>query len=306
MTSLATRQARAAARTETLRKRSSLSRGLFLLPAGVYLLLVFVYPLCFNLWLTFQKFDLRSLVSGASEFIGWENFRTAFSSPTFAVASLNTVVFTVVSVALQYAIGLALALFFNRAFPLGRTLRALLVLPWLIPGVVATTAWRFVLQDPVGFLNQALAVAGVPPVHWLTSPATVLASVILINIWLGIAFNLVLLYSGLQGVPRDRLEAAQVDGAGAWQRFRFIVLPALRPVSGIVLVLGIIYTLKQFDLVWTLTQGGPGNASQLLSTWIFALAFQSNDYGQAAAVSDVLFCVSALTIVVYGFLRKGA
>ena len=285
-------------------RRKTWSQLLFLLPVTVFLGLVFAYPMGFNLWLTFQSFNLKSMITGVSEFVGLENVKVALSDPNFGHAAVNTVVFTVVSIVTQFVIGLALSLFFYNTFPLSKVVRAMLVLPWLVPSIVATTAWRFVLRDPNGFLNQVLGVVGIGPVHWLTSANLALPSVIIINIWIGIAFNLVLLHSGLQSVPVERYEAAQLDGAGYWQRFFYITLPALVPVIAVLLTLGFVYTLKQFDLVWTLTQGGPGNASQLLSTWSYSLSFNANNYGQGAAVADVLFAASAIIIVAYTLVQR--
>lgn len=287
-----------------IHRRRTLTQLVFIVPVTVFLGLVFAYPIGFNLWLTFQSYDLKSMITGVSEFVGLENLQVALTNPNFGAAALNTVVFTVVSIVVQFIIGLALALFFYNNFPLSKAIRAMLVLPWLVPSIVATTAWRFVLKDPNGFLNQVLGVVGIEPVHWLTSGSTALLSVIIINIWIGIAFNLVLLHSGLQSVPLERYEAAQLDGAGYWQRFFFITLPALGPVIAVLLTLGFVYTLKQFDLIWTLTQGGPGNASQLLSTWSYSLSFNDNKFGQGAAVADVLFFASAIIIVGYTLVQR--
>ncbi len=276
----------------------------FIAPVTVFLALVFAYPISFNLWLTFQSFDLESMITGASTFVGLDNVVTALRDPNFAIAALNTAVFTAASLVIQFVIGMGLALFFYNTFPLSKTIRALLVLPWLVPSIVATTAWRFIFKDPSGFANQVLGAVGIPPVHWLTSSSMALTSVIIINIWIGIAFNLVLLHSGLQSVPTERYEAAQIDGAGYWKRFRYVTLPALGPVIAVLLVLGFVYTLKQFDLIWTLTQGGPGNASQLLSTWSYTLSFNDNNYGQGAAVSDFLFLASGIIIIVYTLVQR--
>ncbi|RMB60228.1 carbohydrate ABC transporter permease [Tessaracoccus antarcticus] len=284
--------------------RASAARVLFILPVLAFLLLVFGYPIAFNIWLTFQSYDLKSMITGVSEFVGFANIVSAVTDPNFGTALLNTLFFTLASLFVQFIIGLALALFFYNNFPLSRTIRAMLVLPWLVPSIVATTAWRFIFKDPSGFLNQLLGVFGVAPVHWLTSNDTALVSIIIINIWIGIAFNLVLLHSGLQSIPTEQYEAAAIDCAGYWKRFWYITMPALRPVIAVLLVLGFVYTLKQFDLVWTLTKGGPGNSSQLLSTWSYSLSFQSNKFGQGAAVADVLFLLSGLIIIGYTYVQR--
>jgi multiple sugar transport system permease protein len=284
--------------TKGKKARRPTLRFLFLLPAALYLVLVFAYPVGFNIWLSFQDFNLKSLITGTSDFVGLNNFANVLKNADFFHALGNTLVFTLVSLAAQFVIGLGLALFFHQKFPFSRVIRAVLILPWLVPGIVATTAWRWLLAEN-GLVNQVLGSVGIRQVHWLTSPDVALAAVIIVNVWIGISFNLVLLHSGLQGLPAERFEAAQLDGANAWQRLRYIIIPGLRPVIGVVLTLGFVYTLKQFDLIWTLTRGGPGNASQLLSTWSYSLSFDNNSYGLGAAVADFLFIISIAIIIVY-------
>ena len=291
-----------AARRAPRRRRMSW-RFLFLAPAAIYVVLIFAYPIGYNLWLSFRDYDLKSLVSGASQFVGLRNFSDALQSGDFMHALLNTVAFTAISIAAQFVIGLALAMFFFQKFPLSQTMRAALILPWLIPGIVATTAWRWLFADN-GLINEGLAAVHLPTVAWLTSTGGALPAVIIVNVWIGISFNLVLIHSGLQGIPNERFEAAQLDGANYWQRFIFVVLPGIRPVVGVLLALGFVYTLKQFDLVWTLTGGGPGNASQLLSTWSYTLSFSNNSFGAGAAVSDILFVISLAIIVVYSLWNR--
>lgn len=288
------------------RRKQLAIRITFMLPAAAFLALIFAYPLVYSLWLSFRDYGLPSLISGTSEFIGLSNFKVVLSDPNFTHAIVNTVIFTVVSMTIQYVIGMALALFFHSRFPLSGLLRAILILPWLIPAIVSTTAFRFLFQDPNGFLNQLLHLVGIPPAPWITSSHLALTSITIVNIWIGIAFNLILLFSGMQEVPLDRYESAEIDGASYWQRFRYITFPALRPITAVILILGFVYTLKQFDLVWTLTQGGPGNASQLLSTWAYTLAFQNNEYGKGAAASDVLFVICLITIFVYVRIQRKA
>ena len=274
-------------------------QAVFVLPVVIYLVLMFAYPVTFNLFLSFQNYDLRSIVTGVSQWVGLQNFQQAITSPEFQIAALNSAIFTVTSMVIQLVIGMALALFFYKKFPLSGAIRAVLILPWLVPSIVATTAWRFMLREPNGFINQAFHLFGLPTVRWLTTPSMALVSVIIVNIWIGIAFNMVLLHSGLQSIPAERLEAATVDGAGYWRRVYHVMLPALRPVMAIVFTLGFVYTLKQFDIVWTLTQGGPGNGSQLLSTWSYTQAFVHNQYGSGAAIIDFLFVASTVIIILY-------
>jgi multiple sugar transport system permease protein len=282
-----------------LSRRWRWRRSFFLLPLAVYIPLVFAYPIAYNFYVSFHHYTLSSLISGTAPYVGLKNFSLIWHDPTFGIALRNTFIFTGVSLIAQYVIGLGLALFFTQKFPLSRLFRSLLILPWLVPGIVGTSAWKWMLNDTNGFVNQLLKAFGLGPVNWLTSPTPALISVIIVNVWIGIAFNFILLYGGLQAIPGDRYEAAAIDGARAWKRFWHVTLPGLRPVTGVLITLGFIYTLKQFDIIWILTRGGPGNASQLLSTWSYYESFVNDDFGRGAAVSDVLFLISLVIVVVY-------
>ena len=133
-----------------------------------------------------------------------------------------------------------------------------------------------------------------------------LAAVIIVNVWIGIAFNLVLLHGGLQGFPTERYEAAMLDGADVWQRFWHITMPGLRPVTAILLTLGFLYTIKQFDIIWILTRGGPGNSTQLFSTWAYTLSFVDNDFGRGAAASNLLLVGSLVVVGLYAWRTREA
>jgi multiple sugar transport system permease protein len=293
-----------ASRSRARRLRYSAGRLSFLAPAAVYLGVVFAYPVGFNIWISFRRYGLSSLITGSSQFVGLQNYSYLFGDANTREAFRNTLVFTFVSMAFQYVIGLALALFFFRPFPFSKVLRALMLLPWLLPGLVSTTAWKFLFREPTGLVNQLFRFFGLPAVPWLSSGTPALVAVIIVNIWIGISFNMVLLHGGLQGIPAERLEAGQLDGASAWQRFRYLILPALRPVTQITLTLGFIYTLKQFDIIWVLTKGGPGYASQVLSTWSYTLAFVDNDFGLGSAAANGLLVLSIGAAVL--FLRRRA
>ena len=167
--------------------------------------------------------------------------------------------FTIGSLAFQFSLGLALAMFFRRVFPLNGVLRSLLLVPWLLPLVVSGTVWRWMMDYDSGVINQTLLHLHLisQPVQWLVSTKLALIAVILVNIWVGIPFNMVILYGGLQSLPEQVFEAAAIDGASAWQRFTRITLPMLRPVILVLLTLGLIYTIKAFDIIMLVTQGGP-------------------------------------------------
>jgi multiple sugar transport system permease protein len=157
------------------------------------------------------------------------------------------------------------------------------------------------MNSESGLLNYALHFLGVGPVDWLTSPTWALTSVIIANIWIGIPFNLVILHSGLQNIPPELYEAAAIDGAGPWQRFRRITFPLLRPVSAITILLGLVYTLKVFDIIWIMTRGGPGSSSTTFAIWSYRLGFGSAlpDLSPAAAVGNLLIVIALVFGLIY-------
>ncbi|MBD0734880.1 carbohydrate ABC transporter permease [Streptomyces sp. CBMA29] len=266
----------------------------FLAPVGIYLGAFYAYPLYRNVDLSVRHYTVRSFVQGGAPFSGWHNFDQVLHDPTFSTALRNTIVFTLVSILFQYVLGLALAVFFHRGFRLAPTLRALFLIPWLLPLIVSASTWSWMLNSESGVVNYALGLIGVAKVSWLTSPSWALTSVIIANIWIGIPFNLVILYSGLQNIPGELYEAASLDGATGWQQFRRITFPLLRPVSAITVLLGLIYTLKVFDLIWIMTKGGPGDSSSTLATWSYRLGFGSllPAFGPGAAVGNILILIA--------------
>ena len=280
----------------------------FLTPALVYLAAFFVFPVARNVVMSFQDYSISSLYTGQAPYAGFANYRAIFDSGMFGKLAVNTVLFIVGSMVGQFVIGLGLAAFFNRRFPLSGVIRALLLLPWLLPMVASTTVWRWILDENSGALNRALHVthltAGSTP--WLADPTLALVSVILVNIWVGIPFNMVILYGGLQEIPKELYEAAAVDGARALSRFRFITWPLLRPVVGVVVILGFVYTVKVIDIILVLTGGGPAHGSQTLAVESYQLSFQNFAFGQGAAMSNLLIVASTVLAVVYLRINRQA
>ncbi|SCF84811.1 carbohydrate ABC transporter permease [Streptomyces sp. Ncost-T10-10d] len=278
-----------------------LAQWMFIVPAAAYLLLFFGYPIVKNIVMSFQQYTTTTFYTGAAPFVGLQNYSEILSSDLFPKALLTTVLFTAGSIIGQFALGLAFALFFQRRFPLGGVLRSLLLLPWLLPLVVSGTTWRWMLDNDTGVVNAALrglhlSSSGVP---WLTGTSQALVSVILINIWVGIPFNTAILYSGLQDIPTHLYEAAQLDGAGPLASFRHVTWPLLRPTVSVVLVLGVVYTVKVLDIILVVTGGGPANATETIATQSYELSFQQFDFGRGAAMSNVLIVISLAFAIVY-------
>jgi multiple sugar transport system permease protein len=273
----------------------------FLAPVVIYMAVFYAYPLYRNLELSLKDYTVRSFVQGNAPFVWFDNYIKVFQDPTFGPAFLHTALFTVISIVFQFAIGMALAVFFFQNFRLSATLRALFLVPWLLPLIVSASTWSWMLNSDSGVVNSVLAAFGVHQVNWLTSPQWALASVIIANIWIGIPFNLVILYSGLQNIPGDIYEAASLDGANGWQKFWRVTFPLLRPVSAITILLGLVYTLKVFDIIWIMTRGGPANSSTTFATWSYQLGFGSvlPDFSPAAAVGNLLIILALIFGLIY-------
>ncbi|GGD26718.1 ABC transporter permease [Microbacterium faecale] len=278
----------------------------FLLPAMIFVAIFFGYPIVQNAAMSFQEYTTRTFFTGEAPFIGLQNYIDAFTAPVFPRALMNTFLFTVGSIALQFCIGLGLALFFNRRFPLSIILRSLLLLPWLLPLLVSSTVWRGILDTDSGIFNAALESLGLSAIPWLTNPDVALLAVILVNVWIGIPFNVVILYSGLQDIPTELYEAASLDGSSRAQTFWWITLPMLRPVVMVVLLLGVIYTVKVLDIVLALTGGGPANATQTLALQAYEASFVNFNFGLGAAFGNVLIVISLIFAAVYLRLNRKA
>jgi multiple sugar transport system permease protein len=279
----------------------------FAAPVVVYLLAFYAYPLYRNLDLSLRNYTVRSFVQGDAPFSGLDNYTRVVTDPTFGPALAHTLIFTITSLAFQFAAGMALAVFFTRHFPLSATLRGLFLIPWLLPLIVSASTWSWMLNSDAGVVNWALSLIGIAPVNWLTSPTWSLVSVIIANVWIGIPFNLVILYSGLQGISPHIHEAAALDGASGWSTFWRITLPLLRPVSAITVLLGLVYTLKVFDIIWIMTKGGPTDSSTTFATWSYELGFGSllPRFGPGAAVGNLLIVMALIAGLVHvRFQRK--
>jgi multiple sugar transport system permease protein len=273
----------------------------FLLPALAYVALFFGYPIYQDISLSLQNYGFSALAAGHGTYVGLSNYRTMLDSSVTIHALVNTLEFTVLSVVCQFSIGFGMAMYLNMKFTGSGFLRRLILVPWVMPLVVTGTIFELVFSTSNGLANELLRTAGLihSPIGWLTNGQLAVLAIIAANIWAGVPFNAVLLYSGLQDVPGEQLEAASVDGANAWQRFRRVTVPTMRPVILIVLMLGVVYTAKAFDIVIVLTNGGPANESQLMSSWAYTQAFSLFQFGTGTAVGNILLLFSFLVGIVY-------
>ncbi|WP_162909308.1 carbohydrate ABC transporter permease [Aggregatilinea lenta] len=251
--------------------------------------------------MAFQEVTLGTLARGERPFIGLENFRNVFDDPAFFTALQNSLIFTTASVFFQFLIGMALALVLNEVFPLRHIFRGLLLSGWRIPPIVSGTVFLWLFNYDFGFVNFFLMKTGLTsePVRWLLDQHYALATVIITNIWLGIPFNIILLASGLTGLPEDIYEAATVDGANHFQKLRFMTLPLMKPTILATLMLGFIYTLRVFDVIWVMTGGGPVNATEVLPTLAYRDSFNRFNFGEGAAISVIMLCMLCVVALFY-------
>jgi len=299
--------ARPARRTATLAgwlDRQSVSSWLMMAPPLLFLAALVGYPFCYGILLSLQDRP----VAHAGTFVGLKNFATNLHDPLFWRVALNTFVYTAVATLLKMVGGLALALAMNQQFPLKNLVRALMLLPFIVPTVLSTVAWMWILDPAFSVLNWLLVLVGIPKPgpSWLGNPLLAMVSIIVINTWRGLPFYGITLLAGLQTVPPELYEAATIDGAGSWQRFRYVTLPLLQPIILIVTLFSVIFTFADFQLVYVLTHGGPQNATQLFATYAFDIAMGAGQLGLGASIALTMLPALALLIVALTiYLRRG-
>nr|WP_197684243.1 sugar ABC transporter permease [Vaginimicrobium propionicum] len=245
------------------------------------------FPLLFNVFLSLTEANGANLISRTFKFNNFANYSTVLGDSKFWNGLVLSLIFTLACLVTQYILGFALALFFRKPFPGNGIMRALLLVGWILPPVVTGTIFKWIFDSDYGILNYILVNLGLidQGVKWLTVGSTALLAVIIANLWVGIPFNLLLLLSGLHTIDDSLYEAAVVDGATKWKQFWKITFPLMKPVSISVLLLGIINTYKVFDLIYTMTKGGPVDATSTLPIYTYLETYKLFQFGNGAAAS---------------------
>jgi len=285
-----------AARRAWLRRRRAIFPYLLLLPLLVLLGLVVVYPLVYEINISLRQ---EVLYIPQTPFVWFANYGRILGSAQFWISIRTTVIWTVGCIIFQFALGMGLALVFNQGLPGSRFLRALFLAPWVMPGVVVAIIWQWIYQPLFGVLNGFLTALSLPTHQWLSDPTTVLPAVIVANVWKGFPFWMIMLTAGLQTVPHDLYEAATVDGAGWWARFRYVTIPGIKTVLIITSILSCIWTFNYFDLIYVLTNGGPADITQIFPIYIYQTAFTDQQLGLGAAASLLLFMLMTIVMIAY-------
>lgn len=273
---------------------------LFSGPAVLVLLALIAYPFVLALWLSLTNKN----VGRPGEFTGLDNFIFLLSDSIFRQTAYNTFIYTGFAVLFKVVIGVTMALVLNQKFRGNNFFRGMLLLPWIIPASLSTLAWLWVFDSLHGVLNWALLGLHImdQPVQWLGQPNLARFSTIVVNIWRGTPFFGIAFLAGLQSISEELFDAAKIDGADAWQSFRFVTLPLLQPVLIVVTLFSIVQTLADFQIVYILTRGGPANATHLFGTLAFQTAFSYGRMGMGAAIA--LFIFPALAILVVFELQR--
>ena len=263
------------------------------LPAIVLMCAVALFPLLWTLWESLHLHDLRMPWRGRP-FVGLANYAEALADERFLGSLLNTATFVSITVPLELVLGLGLALLLHETFRGRGLVRMASLLPWAIPTVIAALVWRFLFEGPGGLANRLLValLAVDPPVVWFADPILAWVPVVLADVWKTTPFVALLLLAGLQNIDPELYEAARVDGASAWQRLLHITLPLLRPALAVALIFRTLDALRVFDLVFVLTGGGPGTATEPIAVYTFSVLLQELRFGFGSALSVVVFTVS--------------
>jgi len=268
-------------------------------PTVLFLALLTIFPTIYLIYSSFSKWELTDYVP---RFVGIENFSNlVFHDSMFWLSLRNTFLFTLISVCLELLLGLCIALLFNRPIKTGSLLRSLMILPMVLAPIVVGLLWRVMYNPSFGLINYFLSALGIESRAWIDQSSTALGALIVADVWQWTPFMFLMIYSGLQSLPIEPYEAARVDGATSWQIFRYLTYPMLRQVLIVALLFRIIESVKTFDIIFALTRGGPGTATQTVNIYTFYLAFEWLKPGYAAALTVI---ITALVTIVGRRLGK--
>ncbi len=277
-----------------------------LFPTGLIIALVVLYPFLYNLWLSFTNMNMYHVHD--ARLVGFENYAHLFAESELYTTLLRTVIWTVVNVFFHVVFGVALAMLLNQPLKGRPIFRALLILPWAVPQYIVALTWRGMFNFQYGQINLILQDwFHLPPVPWLSNETWAFIAPTITNIWLGFPFMMVIALGGLQSIPKELYEAAAIDGASAWRRFRHVTLPLLKPVMVPAISLGIVWTFNNLNVIWLVTRGGqPADKTHILVTYVYKAAFTYYRYAYAAGFSVVIFLILLLFVIWFMRINRAA
>jgi multiple sugar transport system permease protein len=277
---------------------------LFMLPAAALLLVFLAYPLGLGIWLGFTD----TKIGRDGVWVGWENYAFLVQDPMALLSLFNTLVYTIVASVLKFVLGLWLALLLNRHLPFKSFLRAIVLLPFIVPTALSAIAFWWIYDSQFSVISWALTKMGIIDryIDFLGEPWLARGSTIAANVWRGVPFVAICLLAGLQTVSPSLYEAAAIDGASRWQQFRHVTLPMLTPIIAVVMTFSVLFTFTDFQLIYVLTRGGPLNATHLMATLSFQRAIPGGALGEGAALATAMipFLVAAILFSYFGLQRR--
>ncbi|MGX9117045.1 carbohydrate ABC transporter permease [Mesorhizobium sp. BHbsci] len=272
----------------------------FVVPALVVVGAVIVFPWAFTLWMSVNRWTLGQ----SRSFAGMENYLRLASDPRFWESLVHTLTYTSLSVAAPMLLGTVAALIFDARFPLRGLLRGVFVMPMMATPVAVALVWTMMFHPQLGVLNYLLSLVGIPAQEWIFNAKTVIPSLVAVETWQWTPLVMLIVLGGLASVPREPFESAEIDGANAWQQFRYLTLPMIAPFLMIALIIRTIDALKSFDIIYAMTQGGPGTASETINIYLYNTAFSYYDIGYGSAMAVVFFIVIVALSFILLMLRQ--
>jgi multiple sugar transport system permease protein len=292
--------AKAASSTKSVASRLRPSYWPFVLPALITVGAVIVFPWVFTLWMSANQWQL----GGEQSFVGFDNYLRLAADMRFWESMWHTVVYTVLSVVAPMILGTIAALVFDSKLPMRGLLRGIFVMPMMATPVAVALVWTMMYHPQLGVLNYLLSLIGIPPQEWIFNQNTVIPSLVLVETWQWTPLVMLIVLGGLASMPRDPFESAEIDGANGWQKFRYITLPMILPFIMVAVIIRSIDALKSFDIIYAMTQGGPGTASETINIYLYNVAFSYYDIGYASAIAVVFFVVIIAMSLVLLALRQ--
>ena len=270
---------------------------LFIAPAFIVMAIMVFYPLGYGFWLSLTNMSLRTFKNPG--FVGLQNYIRVFQDPEVFATFIRTIIWTFVNVFFHVTIGLFLALLLNRKLPGKAILRVFLIIPWAMPQYIAALTWKGMFNQNFGAINLMLGWFGIQNLPWLSDPKLTFYAAIITNIWLGFPFMMMITLGGLQSIPSELYEAADIDGASPWSKFKDITLPLLKPTLTPAIILGTIWTFNMLNIIIILAGGYGNKETQILVTDVYRLAFNFYRYGFAAAYSVLIFIFLLVFSIIY-------
>ena len=270
------------------------------MPALIVVIAVIVFPWVFTIWMSLHEWK----VGAPTTFVGLSNYLRMPNDQRFVESVGHTLYYTILSVVLPLILGTFAAVVFHAKFPMRGFLRGLFIMPMMATPVAIALVWTMMFHPQLGVLNYLLSLVGIPPQLWVFHPATVIPSLVLVETWQWTPLVMLIVLGGLAAIPSEPYESAMIDGASLWQVFRYITLPLITPFLFIAAMIRMIDAVKSFDIIYAITQGGPGSASETINLYLFSTAFVYYDIGYASAIAIIFFALIVALAAVMIYMRQ--